>query len=79
MVMPYRRAVSFLEILLRIATHSATMGKAPAAARRKLNITPYTHAESEAMADIRVLIVEDDADINHIVATHLSRCGYACT
>ena len=31
------------------------------------------------MADIRVLIVEDDADINHIVATHLSRCGYTCT
>lgn len=55
------------------------MGKAPAAARRKLNITPYTHAEREAMADIRVLIVEDDAYINHIVATHLSRCGYACT
>ncbi len=55
------------------------MGKAPAAARRKLSITLYTRAEREAMADIRVLIVEDDADINHIVATHLSRCGYTCT
>ena len=27
----------------------------------------------------RVLIVEDDADINQIVATHLARCGFACT
>ena len=27
----------------------------------------------------RVLIVEDDADINHIVATRLAREGYACT
>lgn len=27
----------------------------------------------------RVLIVEDDTDINHIVATHLSRSGYTCT
>lgn len=55
------------------------MGKVPAAARRELGITPYTRAEREVMADIRVLIVEDDADINHIVATHLSRCGYTCT
>lgn len=27
----------------------------------------------------RILIVEDDADINHIVATRLAREGYACT
>ena len=27
----------------------------------------------------RVLIVEDNADINQIVATHLARCGFACT
>lgn len=47
--------------------------------RRELSTTPYTSTEREAMADIRVLIVEDDADINHIVATHLSRCGYTCT
>ena len=55
------------------------MGKAAATTRRERSITPYTHAERETMADIRVLIVEDDADINHIVATHLSRCGYTCT
>ena len=30
------------------------------------------------MADTRVLIVEDDADINEIVATHLARCGMSC-
>ena len=27
----------------------------------------------------RVLIVEDDADINQIVTTHLARCGFVCT
>ena len=31
------------------------------------------------MPDKRVLIVEDDADINEIVATHLARHGYACS
>ena len=31
------------------------------------------------MADTRVLVIEDDADINHIVTTHLTRAGYACT
>ena len=31
------------------------------------------------MPHIRVLIVEDDADINQIVATRLAREGYACT
>ena len=31
------------------------------------------------MADTRVLVIEDDADINEIVATHLARCGYICT
>lgn len=31
------------------------------------------------MADTRVLIIEDDADINHIVTTHLTRTGYTCT
>ena len=31
------------------------------------------------MTGIRVLIVEDDADINQIVATHLGRQGMACT
>lgn len=31
------------------------------------------------MADVRVLVVEDDADINEIVATHLARHGMACT
>lgn len=30
------------------------------------------------MAETRVLIVEDDADINEIVATHLARCGMSC-
>ena len=29
--------------------------------------------------ETRVLIVEDDADINDIVATHLARQGYSCT
>lgn len=28
---------------------------------------------------VRVLIVEDDADINGIVATHLAQAGYTCT
>ena len=31
------------------------------------------------MASTRVLIIEDDADINNIVATHLTRAGYTCT
>lgn len=31
------------------------------------------------MASTRVLIIEDDADINNIVATHLTRVGYTCT
>ena len=31
------------------------------------------------MADVRVLVVEDDADINEIVATHLARHGMTCT
>ena len=31
------------------------------------------------MTGERVLIVEDDADINQIVATHLVRRGYSCT
>lgn len=31
------------------------------------------------MADPSILIVEDDADINQIVATHLTRHGYRCT
>ena len=31
------------------------------------------------MPGVRVLIVEDDADINQIVATHLARRGMACT
>lgn len=31
------------------------------------------------MPQIRVLIVEDDADINQIVATRLAREGYVCT
>lgn len=31
------------------------------------------------MSDKRVLVVEDDADINEIVATHLARHGYACS
>ena len=31
------------------------------------------------MATTRVLIIEDDADINNIVATHLTRAGYTCT
>ena len=31
------------------------------------------------MPGIRVLIVEDDADINQIVATHLARQGMTCT
>lgn len=31
------------------------------------------------MANARVLIIEDDADINAIVATHLRRLGYTCT
>ena len=31
------------------------------------------------MDEPRILIVEDDADINHIVATRLAREGYACT
>ena len=31
------------------------------------------------MADTRVLVIEDDADINHIVTTHLTRAGYTCT
>ena len=31
------------------------------------------------MADTRVLVIEDDANINHIVTTHLTRSGYACT
>ena len=31
------------------------------------------------MADVRVLVVEDDAAINEIVATHLARHGMACT
>lgn len=31
------------------------------------------------MASTRVLIIEDDADINNIVATHLTRAGYLCT
>ena len=35
--------------------------------------------ERGAMAGERVLIVEDDADINQIVATHLARRGYSCT
>lgn len=30
------------------------------------------------MGRARVLVVEDDADINQIVATHLSRLGYSC-
>lgn len=30
------------------------------------------------MASTRVLVIEDDADINNIVATHLSRAGYEC-
>lgn len=31
------------------------------------------------MPDVHVLVVEDDADINEIVATHLARHGFACT
>lgn len=31
------------------------------------------------METTRVLIIEDDADINQIVATHLARVGYTCT
>ena len=31
------------------------------------------------MADTRVLVIEDDADINQIVTTHLTRAGYICT
>ncbi|MDY2778177.1 MAG: response regulator transcription factor [Collinsella sp.] len=31
------------------------------------------------MAGIQTLIVEDDADINGIVATRLARCGHSCT
>lgn len=27
----------------------------------------------------RILIIEDDADINEVIATHLSRNGFACT
>ena len=35
-------------------------------------------ARGKAMANTRVLVIEDDADINHIVTTHLTRAGYAC-
>ena len=31
------------------------------------------------MADARALIIEDDADINQIVATRLARAGFSCT
>ena len=31
------------------------------------------------MANTRVLVIEDDADINQIVTTHLARSGYTCT
>ena len=31
------------------------------------------------MSEARVLIVEDDADINGIITTHLARHGYRCT
>lgn len=31
------------------------------------------------MAETRVLVIEDDTDINHIVTTHLTRAGYTCT
>ena len=27
----------------------------------------------------RILIIEDDADINEVIATHLSRNGFSCT
>lgn len=37
-----------------------------------------TAMQKVTMARARVLIVEDDADINQIVATHLSRLGYSC-
>lgn len=30
------------------------------------------------MAHAHILIVEDDQDINEIVATKLRRCGYDC-
>lgn len=35
--------------------------------------------ERRTMPSIRVLIVEDDADINQIVATRLAQAGYTCT
>ena len=31
------------------------------------------------MSCARVLVVEDDADINQIVTTRLTRAGYSCT
>lgn len=40
---------------------------------------PITGHQEDDVAKPHVLIVEDDADINQIVALHLARQGYTCT